>query len=280
MNLHPRSIRARERVDIGLLADVSRGVRTQARIMQPKLKSSEDVLDRSWDGRLRLLALLAIAGQVVLVGSAWLLPIPSEFRLVGDTVSELVLGRYGAVQTAAFVLAGLGTLGLAVAIRALTTELRGSLVGSLLVAVYGVGAVLVAVFPTDRIDRPDDAWSQSAAGLVHLAVSAVSFLCVVVGMLVLTWIFRRTARWRPLLIWQMLAAGGALSLLFVQAQGPFVGLMQRGLVSLIAIWLVLAALGVLRTRHAPRLHLPAWPAPDGEQDGQRRGDQPERSGLG
>jgi hypothetical protein len=74
----------------------------------------------------------------------------SEYGVVRDHVSELTLGRFGFVQTAAFLMAGLGTLGLAVAIRRLTAGSRGSLTGSLLVGMYGAGAVLSAIFPTDR----------------------------------------------------------------------------------------------------------------------------------
>ena len=75
--------------------------------------------------RVSLLAALAIVGQLCLFASAWLLPLVSEFSLIGDHISELVLGRYGVVQTAAFVLAGPGTLCLAFVIRQLTAGTWG-----------------------------------------------------------------------------------------------------------------------------------------------------------
>jgi hypothetical protein len=96
--------------------------------------------------RLSLLAGLAIVGLVLLNASAWLLPLVSEFSMIGDTMSELVLGRFGFVQTAAFLLSGIGTLGLAFAIYALTQRSWRSRIGSLLIAVYGAGAILVAFF--------------------------------------------------------------------------------------------------------------------------------------
>jgi hypothetical protein len=85
---------------------------------------------------LRLLALAAVVGQVVLMASALLLPLVSEFDLIGDTMSELVLGRFGWVQTIAFVVAGIGTLALAYALRQLTAGTWGSRLGSLLVGVF------------------------------------------------------------------------------------------------------------------------------------------------
>ena len=117
--------------------------------------------------RLSQLALFAILGQVVLLASAWLLPLVSEYRLVGDNISELALARWGFILTVALALSGLGVVGLAYVIRRLTAGSRGSLVGSLLIGIYGAGAVIVAIFPTDRIDSPADVWSQSTAGWIH-----------------------------------------------------------------------------------------------------------------
>jgi hypothetical protein len=123
-----------------------------------------------------------------------LLPIWSQYSLIRDNISELALGRYGFIQTAAFVIAGVGTLGLALAIRQLTKGSGGSRVGSLLVAVYGAGAILSA-FPTDRIDSPTDMSSLSATGAIHIAVAIASFVSVIVGTFVLTRTFARERSW-------------------------------------------------------------------------------------
>jgi hypothetical protein len=195
--------------------------------------------------RLSQLAALAIVGQVLLFASAWLLPLISEYSLIGDNISELVLGRFGFVQTAAFVIAGIGTLGLAFAIRRLTQGSWGSLVGSLLIAIYGAGAILVAIFPTDRVDSPADVWSQSTTGTIHIIVALFSFVCAIAGMFILTHgTFRRAARWRSVSRWLVLFPSGALALLFAQSEGPWVGLMQRLLVGVISAWLILVAFRV------------------------------------
>lgn len=194
--------------------------------------------------RLSTFAMLAIVGQVILLASAWLLPLVSEYSLISDDISTLVLGRYGFVQTAAFVISGLGVLGLAFAIRQLTTGAWGSLVGSLLIAAYGAGAILTALFPTDG---SDNLANLSAAGLIHVMVSLVSFLCVTVGMVVLSWTFGRAVRWRSLAPWAALFATGAVSLILglsTAQQSPWTGLMQRLLVTVIAVWLILVAFRV------------------------------------
>lgn len=199
------------------------------------------------------LAAAAIAGLLVLLASAWLLPAVSEYELVGDNISELVLGSYGFVQTAAFVLAGIGTLALAYCVRQLTTGLRGSFFGSLLIAVYGLGAVLTAIFPTERVDTAADVWAQSTTGIIHIIVSLVSFFCIMIAMFVLARTFARDARWRPLSRWSTIFAGGVLALFFVQTEGPLVGLLQRVLVTWISVWLIMVAMRVraLVTPRAP-----------------------------
>jgi hypothetical protein len=191
---------------------------------------------------LSLLAALGIVGQVVLLASALLLPIWSQYSLIHDNISELALGRYGFVQTAAFLIAGVGTLGLAFTIRELTKGSWGSRVGSLLMAVYGAGAILSAVFPTDRIDSRADLSSLSATGTIHIGVAIASFLSVIVGMFVLSRTFAQANSWRSFSRWPVFFPAGALALIIVQQEGPLIGLLQRALVTVISAWLILVAL--------------------------------------
>jgi len=183
------------------------------------------------------------------------LPLASEYRLVSDKISELALGRYRLVLTLTLGLSGLGVIGLSYAIRQLTAGIRGSFAGSLLIGIYGLGGLVVAIFPTDQIDSRADVLSQSTIGWIHSLTSLVSYLCVVVGMFIVTWTFAHHAPWRSLVVWSSLIAGAALALLFVQAEGPWVGLMQRALITAVSGWLVLVALRV-RTISSARETVP------------------------
>jgi hypothetical protein len=187
---------------------------------------------------------MAIVAQVFNLASAWLLPAVSEFSLIGDNISELVLGQYGWIQTVAFLFYSIGTLGLAYALRQFTRGSRGSLVGSLLIALNGLGLLVVAFFATDRIDSPAEVWAQSTTGTIHLFASIGSFLSAIIGMFVLTWTFARDARWRSLTLWSGLFFSGALALFFGQSEGPWVGLLQRLLVLMIAAWQILVAVRI------------------------------------
>ena len=193
--------------------------------------------------RLKSIALVTIAAQVFLVAVAMLLPIPSEFSFTGDNISELVLGDFGVVQTIAFVVGGVGTLCLAYALWKLTTGTL-SRIGSVCVAIYGVGALLVALFPTDRIDSSDDVASMSGVGAIHSGVALVAFLSMVLGMVLLTWAFAKRAQWRPVAFWSGLFATAGFSLLWMQQESEWVGLMQRMMVTVIAAWMVVVALRV------------------------------------
>jgi hypothetical protein len=186
--------------------------------------------------------MMALLGQAVLLASAFLLPLVSEYSLVRDTISELVLGRFGFVQTLAFLIAGAGTLALAYVIRQLTAGTWGSRVGSLLVAIYGIGAILTAIFPTDRVNTPADVWASSMTGMIHVAISLVSFPCMIAGMYVLFRTFILAPGWRPLVPWIVLFPASALPLFLGQAEGPWVGILQRLLVLAISLWMIVVAM--------------------------------------
>lgn len=189
-------------------------------------------------------ATVAITAQVCLTLVAWSLPFVSEYRLMADTISELVLGRYGFVQTAAFLMAGFGTLVLSMTIRQLTLTTTASIAGSRLISTYGVGIVLLALFPTEQIDAPTDVWSQSTSGLIHAWLAMIIFPCAVAGMFLLTWAFRNQARWRSVSNISALCSVAALILLFFQGEGPLIGLLRRMLVGVISLWMILLALRV------------------------------------
>lgn len=192
-------------------------------------------------------ALVATAvGQVVLVASAWLLPFGSEYGWRDDYVSELALGRFGWVQTIAFFVAGLGVLSLAFALRAATRGVWGSTVGPGLFAINGVALLACAVFPTDPVAATPNLSTLTASGIVHIAAAMLGLLTAVAAMVVLTWTFARLSEWHGVVIWSALLATAAVSLLFAQAmQAPWVGLTQRFLTTVIAVWVAVAA---LRTR--------------------------------
>lgn len=191
--------------------------------------------------QLAYLTILAIAGQIILLAAAWLLPAVSEYTWLTDGISNLALGSFGYLQTFAFVAAGLGTLALAYTIYKLMAGAFGYRTGALLVAIYGLGAILSAIFPTDPIDTLDAVTTMSVSGTIHVIVALISFVSIIAAMFLLTRSFMDYSRWRSRSIALMLLPASALPLLLSQSPGPLFGLYQRALVTIIALWLIIVA---------------------------------------
>jgi len=187
--------------------------------------------------RLHLLARLALAGVACFVASALLLPLFSEYTLAGDYVSELAIGRFGFVQTIGFLTFGLGTLALAAGIRRATRGSWGSLVGSALFGLLGVGALVDAFFPIDEGRNPE----QTMVGTVHILAGSLAFVCAMLGMFVLTRTFKRDVRWQTYWRLSLVLALGALVAFFLPS-GQWPGIIQRIFLGIVIAWMILAAL--------------------------------------
>ena len=99
----------------------------------------------------------------------------------GDNISELVLGRSGGVQALAFLVSGLAAFGLAYVLVRSTRGWRGSAFGSALLLVNGLGLIVAALVPTDRVDSPADLADLSPGGLVHVSAAALGLVSAVLG---------------------------------------------------------------------------------------------------
>ncbi len=207
----------------------------------------------SW---LRLLAVLGIFGQVVFILVVTLLPfLQSDYSSFNDPISALLLGAYGFVLSGALFAAGLGSVALAFGIYRTTRGMRGALLGSTLIALWGIGFALAGVVPTDAEGNP----TQTALTLHGLAVG-LAFYSAPLGILVLSRVFAQKARWSsfyPLSMALGFAAIAELTDITIysiglsdlrQAVGPLVrgfeglGLIQRLFVGTVVVWMLLAAI--------------------------------------
>ena len=193
--------------------------------------------------RLELIAALSIVGLAFFVATAWLLPLFSEYSLAADYISELAIGRYGYVQTVAFFAAGVGSLTLAVGVREATNSSWGSRLGSVLVGLYGIDAILAGIFPTDEIDPTRRVGSPTSAGAIHIMASTSAFVFGIAGMFVLSRTFKRDARWQAFWPLSLVLAFAALIgfIVAVPSERPWVRLTHRIFIGTIILWQVLVA---------------------------------------
>jgi hypothetical protein len=130
------------------------------------------------NGGTGVLARAALAGAACFAVSALLLSLFSEYTLAGDCISELAIGRFGFVQTLAFLAFGIGSLALAVGLRRATKGSRGSIVGTILFGLFGAGVIVDAFFPIDRGGMQP----ETVVGTVNILAALVAFVCAILGM--------------------------------------------------------------------------------------------------
>jgi len=201
------------------------------------------------------LAITVILGQAAFVAVVALLPFfRPEYDSVDEPISKLLIGPYGFIQSGAFFAAGLGSLVLAVGIGRTTRGTRRSLLGCVLIGLWALGFALAGIVPTDAEGNPTE-----SAAIFHGVVAGLAFLSAPVGMLVLSGVFAREARWSsfyPLSLALGFAAVVALVDMvtialglrnLVEALGPAarrelegLGVIQRIFVTTVILWMMLA----------------------------------------
>lgn len=184
------------------------------------------------------LALIGLLGPIAFMAVALILPAFSEYSLLADPISALACGRYGAVQTLSFIVAGLSTFALAVGLRRTLPDRRATRGGIGLVALWGVCLLLDALFP---LDPPGTGRPQSIPGTIHLIAALVAFLAILVAIGILSFAFRRSPGWRAFAPWSCALGVVAVATFFLPSEADRAGLYQRLFVGAIMLWLALVA---------------------------------------
>jgi Protein of unknown function (DUF998) len=182
---------------------------------------------------MRLAAVVAAAAAVVDLLVLGLLHVVSqEVDPVARPVSEYALGDFGWLATIRTLAQGIGPIALAVA-------LRHERVGALLLLVVGLLKLALPLFPVDALGAP-----ATSTGQMHNLLGNLTFFLFPVAALVLFRALRRRGSRLapPVAVVLAIATAGVL---VANAVGVF-GLAQRAYLTLCAVWLLLAALAVLR----------------------------------
>ncbi len=206
--------------------------------------------------------LLGVVLYVVLDVVAQLLP--PHYSPISQAESDLAVGPYGFVMTINFVNRGLLSL-LFLAALARTVASGGGTParyrsGEVLLAIWGVGALLLAAFPTDVPSTP-----VSGHGAIHLVVAIVAFLGGAFGTYFLAVGFpddprlaRTEAFARPLAILSIVLCLLDLGLPFAAPHlaARVGGLTERLFLGSVLLWIFLVALVLARMRGDDRADPP------------------------
>ena len=147
-------------------------------------------------GRFRsaaFLALLAIGGNVYYLSSvvaAHLLR--PDVHPVSEPVSYYAVGPYGFFIGLAIFALGVGSLALTLGLHLGIAPPGRSRVGLLLLALYGVGQLVVALFSIDAES------AKTTTGIVHNIAGNISFFCFPPAVILLSMGMGKDKRWRSL----------------------------------------------------------------------------------
>jgi len=164
------------------------------------------------------------------------------------------------VMTVNFVVRGALTLAFLVGLVGATRLARRSVVGAGLLGVRGIGAFLLAAFPTDVGSGP-----PTVHGQIHVLVAAVAFVGGAVGELLLSRHIAEEPRLRGLGSTAPALAWTSVVFLVITLLGlslPFVarhayGLVERVFIGLVLLWMLVVALQLLRAPSSPSRGLAA-----------------------
>jgi len=209
-------------------------------------------------GALAVIALAGIAAFVAAVVASSLLQDDYSWRreyISGLSASD---ARDRWVMVAGFVAAGFATPPLALALHRTIRPGWAKATGPLMIAAAGAGLIFMGFFENDCSDALQACKEQRDRGaswhsVAHDVISAPTFLCLVVGPIVLARRMLGDPRWRAfgratLALFPVIAA--VMIVDGLEISGGYGGIVQRVHVTLILGWAVAASL--LAWRHAAR----------------------------
>ncbi len=180
--------------------------------------------------------------------------LPPHYNPISQAESDLAVGPYGYIMTVNFVNRGLFSLVFVYALSRVFVEEgeRKRPLGLSLLTVWGVGALLLAIFPTDVPATP-----VSGHGAIHLLVAAVAFLAGAFGTVALSEEFHRFDSLKGIAQPAKVIADLTVVFAFVTLGLGFVvkrladqigGLDERIFLALVLLWMTLVSVHLLRSR--------------------------------
>jgi hypothetical protein len=159
--------------------------------------------------------------------------LPTDVDPATDPVSDYAVGDYGTLSVLATLGVGLGALALTAALHQTG---RRSMVGLVLLAVFGLAKVVQPFFPIDVGDE------TTASGIIHNVFGNVAFFALPVGAVLLS---RSRGRFELVVAVPLVVA--MLGVFVSDAVGGF-GIAQRVFLVLSSIWVRVTAVGCRASR--------------------------------
>jgi hypothetical protein len=189
----------------------------------------------------RLVSLIAIIGVAIFAAAELIQPFYRSDRPLSAPYSTYASGKYGFVQTVAFLALSSGSFSLVLGLSRFGGSGSTWRWGRILLGIWSTGVLFAAIFPLEG-PVPESAY-------VHSIASMVSFLAIPSAMLVLSQAFTKHERWRTFGRFSWPMALVALASFFMAATIPHplcFALLQRVFLASVVCWICGAAFGLFR----------------------------------
>lgn len=191
---------------------------------------------------------VAVAAAIAIAGAAYfglaivaLHFLKPDLDPVSRMTSEYANGPYGFVMTSAFFSMVLASAALILALYRGAPRHALSLTGLVFLGMWAVGVTVAMIFPIDPGGVP-----VTLAGTIHQTAGPPTFLCVTMGVALISWRLGRDEHWRSLR-WALLTLALVVAVGFAATAYTFftgveiAGLMQRIVLAAVVTWIVLVA---------------------------------------
>ena len=210
-----------------------------------RLKSSKGlhpvISDRSSQSKdvrkLQLLSLIAILGAGVFALAEIIQPFYRSDRSLSDPYSSYVIGKYGFVQTIAFIGLSTGSFGLSFGLTRLGDPSIVWRLGRIFLMAWSIGVLVAAIFPIEST-------GLSASAEIHGLASMLSFVAIIAAMFTLSRAFGRDVNWRRIAVssWCLaLVGGGSFVLALIIHHPRCFGVLQRTFLGAVVLWIGVTA---------------------------------------
>jgi hypothetical protein len=198
------------------------------------------------------LGLAGIIGAVAFLLTVLALDIvQSGSNPVIKTISDLVHGSYGWLQSLAFALVGFWFFVFVSRLYSMTVKRKSSLTAASFLGITSIGFLLIAVFPSQT-----GALEQTIQGIVHDSVAGLISASFIIGCLAFAIHFRKDPQWKRYWTYTTLTVIACLVFALLWALIPLEwqlkGLGERLLLTSGFAWVVVISLKMLRLCRQPQ----------------------------
>jgi len=178
--------------------------------------------------------------------------LPPHYSLL-QAESDLAVGPYGWIMNINFVIRGLLSAAIILAIYKSMKNIVRPVVGMVFFAIWGATSFLLAFFNTDVPNASLIVNNPTFHGYLHLALALIGFICAPIGMLIISIAFRKEEKLKslriPALIISILSIVAFLYLGLRGVHARNFGINERICIGLVLIWIAIVA-SKLRQLHA------------------------------